>query len=96
MAATPKATLRRAREIALAQGLHFVYTGNVHDSEGGTTFCPGCHEALIVRDWYEIEQCKLDQRGSCPHCGTAIAGRFSRFKGRGFGARRIPVRVAVA
>jgi pyruvate formate lyase activating enzyme len=96
VAATPKATLRRARGIALAQGLHFVYTGNVHDSEGGTTFCPGCHEALIVRDWYEIERCDLDARGRCPHCDMAIAGRFSRFKGRGFGARRIPVRVAVA
>ena len=39
---TPPATLRRARRIALANGLRFVYTGNVHDAEGGTTYCPGC------------------------------------------------------
>ena len=37
--------LTRARAIALGNGLHHVYTGNVHDVEGGTTFCPGCHEA---------------------------------------------------
>jgi pyruvate formate lyase activating enzyme len=49
---TPPSTLRRAREIGLAQGLQYVYTGNVHDAEGGTTFCPGCSEALIRRDWH--------------------------------------------
>jgi len=37
---TPGSTLTRARKIALAEGLHYVYTGNVHDREGGTTFCP--------------------------------------------------------
>jgi pyruvate formate lyase activating enzyme len=95
VAPTPRATLRRAREIARAQGLHYVYTGNVHDSDGGTTFCPGCEKPLIVRDWYEIARCELDERGVCPHCETPIAGRFGKFR-RGFGARRIPVRVAVA
>ena len=95
VAPTPKATLRRAREIARAQGLRYVYTGNVHDSDGGTTFCPGCRKPLIVRDWYEIERCELDERGVCPHCATPVAGRFSRLQGHGFGARRIPVRVAV-
>src|SRR5262249_46070565 len=44
---TPPATLSRARRIALANGLHFVYTGNVHDSEGGTTYCPGCGAAAV-------------------------------------------------
>ena len=42
----------RSRRIALDAGLHYVYTGNIHDSEGGTTYCPSCHAALIVRDWY--------------------------------------------
>ena len=54
VAPTPPATLRRARAIALGNGLHHVYTGNVHDVEGGTTFCPGCHEALVRRDWYVV------------------------------------------
>ena len=92
VAPTPPATLTRARTIALGNGLHHVYTGNVHDVEGGTTFCPACHKALVRRDWYEVLSCKLDERGTCPYCGIPIAGRFGEFK-RGFGRRRIPVRV---
>jgi pyruvate formate lyase activating enzyme len=92
---TPPATLRRAREIALAQGLHYVYTGNVHDPLGGTTLCPGCGEALVARDWHVIEHYALDENGRCPHCDTAIAGRFGGYQAA-FGRRRIPVRVSVS
>ena len=91
---TPAATLQRARRIALDQGLRFVYTGNVHDAEGGTTACPGCGEALIERDWHRILGYELDDAGRCRQCGTALPGRFGRFE-RGFGRRRIPVRVAM-
>jgi pyruvate formate lyase activating enzyme len=87
---TPAATLTRARDIALKAGLHYVYTGNVHDTTGGTTSCPGCHEPLIVRDWYRIEQYSLTPEGHCPHCGTGIAGRFGVFS-HPFGNRRIPI-----
>ena len=87
---TPPATLSRAREIALKAGLRYVYTGNVHDTEGGTTFCPGCREPLIVRDWYRIDEYRLTPDGHCPKCGNAIAGRFGAF-GHPFGNRRIPV-----
>ena len=90
---TPPATLTRAREIALANGLQYVYTGNVlYDREGGTTFCPGCGEPLIVRDWHEILACEVTASGRCGHCGTAIPGRYAAFSGP-FGRRRIPVRV---
>ncbi len=89
---TPPATLARARRIALEEGLHHVYTGNVHDTEGGTTFCPNCHAALIERDWHRILRYELTEEGRCPHCTTAIAGRFGRFEGA-FGPRRIPVRL---
>jgi pyruvate formate lyase activating enzyme len=96
--ATPSSTLSRARRIAQEEGLQFVYTGNVHDREGGTTFCPQCHAALIERDWHRILRYELDSGagadGRCPHCTTAIAGRFGTFEGA-FGNRRIPVRVAV-
>ena len=88
--ATPAATLTRAREIALKAGLHYVYTGNVHDSTGGTTSCPGCHEPLVVRDWYRIDQYSLTPDGRCPHCGMGIAGRFGAFS-HPFGNRRIPI-----
>jgi pyruvate formate lyase activating enzyme len=88
--ATPATTLRRARDIALGEGLHYVYTGNVHDAEGGTTYCPGCRLPLIVRDWYRIEDYRLMPDGKCPACGTAVVGRFERFRS-GFGPHRIPL-----
>jgi pyruvate formate lyase activating enzyme len=91
--ATPSATLSRARGIALGNGLHHVYTGNVHDLDGGRTRCTGCGATLIERDWHAILRYGLDERGACPHCGTAMAGRFARGPG-GFGRRRIPVRAA--
>jgi pyruvate formate lyase activating enzyme len=66
----------------------------VHDTQGGTTFCPGCAQPLIERDWHEILRCDLGDDGRCPHCGTAVAGRFGAAP-RPFGRRRIPVRVAM-
>ena len=90
---TPASTLTRAREIALRAGLRYVYTGNVHDREGGTTYCPGCSKALIVRDWHEILRYRVTDAGACPDCGTAIAGRFEAYR-QDFGRRRIPVRIS--
>ncbi len=91
--ATPPATLTRAREIGRLAGLNYVYTGNVHDTGGGSTYCPSCEHEVIVRDWYEIRDYKLDDAGACLHCGTQLAGRYQKF-GKPFGARRIPVRFA--
>jgi len=92
--ATPAATLRRARETALRAGLRYVYTGNVHDEAGGTTHCPACGEAVIVRDWYEIRAYHLTDEGACAFCGHTLAGRYGK-PGKPFGARRIPVRLAL-
>ncbi|MEO1765905.1 AmmeMemoRadiSam system radical SAM enzyme [Thiobacter aerophilum] len=94
---TPVSTLVRAREIAMKQGLHYVYTGNVHNVEGDTTFCPNCHAPVIQRDWYAIKDYQLDDSGHCRHCGTRIAGHFQHFElGRQFGPRRIPVAMHIA
>ncbi len=90
--ATPPATLARARRIAMDAGLHYVYTGNVHDKAGDQTLCPGCGKAVIERDWYRILGYALDDTGHCRHCGTAIAGRYGKF-GKPFGPQRIPVRL---
>ncbi len=87
---TPPATLTRARKIALSKGLHYVYTGNVHDSEGGSTWCPGCGSRLIERDWYRLGEWNL-KGGRCASCGCEIAGRFENSPGK-WGARRAPVR----
>ena len=89
---TPSATLKKARSIALDAGLHYVYTGNVHDAEGDTTFCPKCRHAVVVRDWYEILHYDLSPQGTCPECGTTIAGRFGEFE-QPFGSRMIPVQM---
>ncbi len=92
---TPAATLTRAREIALNAGLHYVYTGNVHDASGGTTHCPSCGAAAIVRDWYDIRAYRVSDAGACKACSTPLAGRYQKF-GKPFGPRRIPVRLAHA
>jgi pyruvate formate lyase activating enzyme len=90
---TPPATLTRARSIAREAGLRYVYTGNVHDREGGTTTCHACGTALIVRDWFEILSFRLRDDGRCGACGTPCAGRFDGPAGH-WGARRLPVRLA--
>ncbi len=88
--ATPPQSLVRARQIAMDAGLRYVYTGNVHNREGDTTFCPSCRSALIVRDWYEIRQYRLTPDGHCPDCHAKIAGHFEKFT-KAFGAHRIPI-----
>ena len=88
--ATPAATLTRARRIAMDEGLNYVYTGNVHDEAGGSTYCSGCRKPLIVRDWYRIEDYQVSAEGACPHCGTVLPGRFETFR-KQFGRRRIPL-----
>jgi pyruvate formate lyase activating enzyme len=90
---TPGQTLRRARDIALGNGLQFVYTGNVHDSEGGTTYCPGCDAAVVVRDWYNIRDYRLGPDGRCLSCGEQLAGVYDGDVGA-WGPRRLPVRLA--
>ncbi len=90
---TPPTTLRRARAIALAHGLHHVYVGNVHDGEGQSTFCAGCGGLLIGRDWYEITAWELGPDGRCLSCGTRCAGVFEAQPGS-WGQRRLPVRLA--
>jgi pyruvate formate lyase activating enzyme len=90
---TPPATLTRARRIALANGLHFVYTGNVHDREGGSTWCPKCGARVIERDWYQLGSWKLTGSGACQNCGAQIPGVFAGAPGD-WGARRLGVRLA--
>ncbi|MFA4994667.1 MAG: AmmeMemoRadiSam system radical SAM enzyme [Bdellovibrionales bacterium] len=91
--ATPVETLIRAREIARGEGLHYVYMGNVHSAEGDTTYCFKCQRPLIVRDWYQINQYLLTETGHCPHCRTALAGRFDAEAGS-FGRNRMPISIS--
>ena len=90
--ATPAATLSRARRIAKANGVRFAYTGNVHNAEGGSTWCPACDELLIERDWYRLGRWSLDGHGRCRNCGEVIPGHFDAVPGQ-FGPKRVPVRL---
>jgi len=89
---TPPETLTRAREIAIANGVHYAYTGNVHDSSGGSTWCSHCGKLLIERDWYELGAWHLTGEGNCAYCGTRCAGVFEEKPGH-WGSRRLPVRM---
>jgi len=89
---TPTATLTRAREIAINNGIRYAYTGNVHDTQGSSTYCHQCGERLIERDWYQLGEWQLDARGNCSNCGTTLPGHFAGQPGD-WGARRVPVRM---
>ncbi len=87
---TPPETLRRARQIAMDEGIRYAYTGNVYDPEGQTTYCHGCGEAVIGRDGYVITRWELTDDGSCRACGVRCAGVFDGVPGT-WGRRRVPV-----
>ncbi len=71
--ATPVATLRRAREIGRAEGLRYVYVGNLPGDEGEKTRCPHCDNVVIDRTGYNIRE-MATINGKCAACGTVIAG----------------------
>jgi pyruvate formate lyase activating enzyme len=89
---TPASTLRRAREIAMAAGVRYAYTGNVWDPGGQSTYCYGCGAVVIGREGYEITAWSLDARGLCAACGIRCAGVFEEKPGD-WGSRRLPVTI---
>ncbi|SHO58173.1 AmmeMemoRadiSam system radical SAM enzyme [Vibrio quintilis] len=89
---TPPETVQKAREIALSQGLHYVYVGNISDKAGDSTWCPQCKQRVISRNWYELGEMALSDDGRCQHCGFMLPGRFEAITHH-FGRRRIPVNV---
>jgi len=70
---TPVSTLRKAREIGLAAGLHYVYQGNIPGEGGESTYCPACNTLLIERFGFSIRKSNLTD-GDCRSCGAKIAG----------------------
>lgn len=73
---TPVATLRKAREIGLTEGLHYVYEGNIPGEGGENTYCPGCGAELISRYGFSIRQNNMAD-GGCKRCGQQISGVWS-------------------
>ncbi|OFZ46557.1 MAG: AmmeMemoRadiSam system radical SAM enzyme [Bdellovibrionales bacterium RIFOXYB1_FULL_37_110] len=74
---TPPTTLKKAREIALKNGLQYVYTGNIQNPAGQHTYCHNCHQIIIERENYLIKQLHLNSSGLCTFCQTQCAGVFN-------------------
>lgn len=89
---TPPDTLLAAYEVARSLGLNYVYAGNVHAPREASTWCPGCGELLIERDWYNLGRYELDGN-RCRKCGYLVAGHFDERPGD-WGRKRLPVRIA--
>ncbi len=89
---TPPDTLNRARTIAHGHGLRYVYLGNIHSHEGSSTYCHGCGEILIGRDWYKLSDWGLNEDARCKKCGLACPGMFDTKPGT-WGRKRQPVRL---
>ncbi len=87
---TPRETLTRAREIALTNGLYYPYTGNVHDQDGGSTYCHSCKRKVIGRDWFVITEYHLTETGKCDFCSAACHGVFQGAPGN-WGNKRVPL-----
>lgn len=86
---TPTATLDMARRIAVSKGLHYVYTGNIRDPGGNSTWCPQCRRLLIQREGYELGTWNL-HASRCAFCSKEIVGKFENHPGS-WGPRRMPV-----
>ncbi len=70
---TPATTLKRAREIGLEAGLHYVYTGNMPGDQGENTLCHHCGRVLVDRYGFSTGQYDI-KKGCCPSCQTPVAG----------------------
>ncbi len=85
---TRAADLVRAAEIGAAEGLRFVYAGNLPGQVGEweNTRCPSCHKALIQRQGYLVGDYQITPRGNCPHCMSNVPGFWP-----GGGVLEVPV-----
>ncbi len=89
---TPVGSLIAAYDIARQAGIRYIYTGNVLDHQRQHTYCPGCGNAVIERNGYDILSFALSM-GRCAFCQTPIAGRFDDRPGT-WDSRRLPVRIS--
>jgi len=73
---TPVATLEKARDLSMAEGLRYVYLGNVAGHPGNNTYCPACGKVVIHRIGMAMMENRLDS-GQCPDCRHEIPGVWS-------------------
>ena len=89
---TPVVTVLRARDIAMKNGIHYAYVGNMHNKQADSTWCHQCGALLIGRDWYELSVWNLVDEGHCANCGTRCAGIFENQPGK-WGAKRQAIQI---
>jgi len=90
---TPFLTVKKARQIALDNGIHHAYVGNMHNKEADSMCCHACGELVIGRDWYQLSGWQLDVQGCCLFCGSRCVGIFESALGM-WGAKRQLVNMA--
>ena len=71
---TPVATLENAKAIAEAEGLNFVYLGNVPGHKAQNTYCPQCRKLLVERVGLSAGRVLITNNGSCPGCRRFLPG----------------------
>ena len=74
ISSTPPQTLFHARNIAQECGLCYVYTGNINDPTGQSTYCPQCKQTVVFRTGYNANGSAVDEEGCCKFCGQSVAG----------------------
>lgn len=75
---TPIETIKDARRIAMKNGIRYVYTGNIIDIEGSSTYCHNCKKRIIERSGYTITSYQITTEGNCKFCNTPCAGVFKK------------------
>ncbi|MBI4467899.1 MAG: AmmeMemoRadiSam system radical SAM enzyme [Acidobacteria bacterium] len=88
---TPFNTLTRARRIAIGNGVHYAYAGNVQDFNVCSTYCHHCGKLLIGREGYDLKDWHLIAGGRCAFCASRCAGVFEDLPGS-WGSRCVPLR----
>ena len=73
---TSKNTLFKARQIALDEGLNYVYCGNIIDENSSTTYCKNCKKPIIKRNGFNVTEINLDNKNQCIYCKTKCIGEF--------------------
>jgi len=74
--ATPASILGNLREIALSEGLKYVYVANLSPHKGNHTYCHHCGAMMIRRVGYRVSENNM--KGSCcGKCGKEIPGLWS-------------------
>ena len=76
---TPATKMKHAYDVGKESGLKYVYLGNIKCENCEDTLCPQCHEKVIQRNWFQVQQpADAAFSGVCPSCETKIDGIWQK------------------